>query len=207
MSSSVGGETMNLQLPVPDKQGSQALESVLNQRRSVREFTAAAVSLKDISQLLWAAQGISHGQDHRTAPSAGALYPLELYLLAGKVEGLDAGIYQYQPNTHTLTLVEEGDIRKQLAAAAYGQMWIKDSPAVIVIAAEYERTTVKYGPRGLRYVHIEVGHAAQNVYLQATALGLGTTFVGAFVDAAVAEVMELAPSHEPLAILPIGRPR
>ena len=200
-------ENTTVQLPEPNRKGEHSLEAVLDQRRSIRDLSAAELSLKQISQLLWAAQGITHARGLRTAPSAGALYPLELYLLVANVEGLGAGIYHYQPSSHTLTLIAKGDKRTRLAAAAYGQMWIKDSAAVLVIAAEYERTKVKYGKRGIRYVHIEVGHAAQNIYLQATALGLGTTVVGAFLDSGVAAVMDLDQEHEPLAILPLGKPR
>lgn len=207
MAANKTSESIAVQLPDPGRKGEHSLEAVLDERRSIRDLSAAELSLQQISQLLWAAQGITHARGLRTAPSAGALYPLELYLLVAKVEGLEAGIYHYQPRSHTLTLITKGDKRTRLAASAYGQMWIKDSAAVLVIAAEYERTKVKYGERAIRYVHIEVGHAAQNVYLQATALGLGTTFVGAFLDSGVAAVMDLDREHEPLAILPLGKPR
>lgn len=207
MAANKTSENIIVQLPEPDRKGVLFLETALDQRRSIRDLSAAELSLKQISQLLWAAQGITHTEGLRTAPSAGALYPLELYLLVANVEGLEAGIYHYQPRSHSLTLIAKGDKRTRLAVAAYGQMWIKDSAAVLLIAAEYERTKMKYGKRGIRYVHIEVGHAAQNVYLQATALGLGTTFVGAFLDSGVAAVMDLDKEHEPLAILPLGKPR
>lgn len=207
MAASKQKDNISLQLPEPERKGDLSLEAALDQRRSIRELSTTELSLQQISQLLWAAQGITHGLGFRTAPSAGALYPLELYLLIANVTGLKPGVYHYQPRTHSLTLVRKGDMRTQLATAAYGQMWLKNSAAILVIAANYERITVKYGKRGIRYAHIEVGHAAQNVYLQATALGLGTTFVGAFLDYAVAKVMALAKDHAPLAILPLGKPR
>lgn len=207
MAASQVNGNQEVKLPEPKRVGRLSLEAMLDQRRSIRELSDAELSLNEVSQILWAAQGISHAQGYRTAPSAGALYPLELYLLAAKVDGLTPGIYHYHPHAHSLSLIEKGDRRLQLAMAAYGQMWIQDAPVILVIAAEYQRTRVKYGKRGIRYVHIEVGHAAQNVYLQATALGLGTTMVGAFVDSSVAQVMELKDDHEPLAILPLARPR
>jgi len=199
--------TATIALPAADKTGTLPLESAISQRRSVREFSSTPLTLKDVSQLLWAAQGITHGSGLRAAPSAGALYPLELYLLVGNVETLDKGVYHYDPGRHALRRIEEGDELGKLAAAAYGQLWISDSAAVIVIAADYERTSRKYGERGKRYVHIEVGHAAQNIYLQAEALGIGTTMVGAFLDSAVAKVVGVKDDETPLAILPLGKPR
>ncbi len=201
------GEAQAVHLPPPDRKGRMSVEAALNQRRSVRSFTHTRLSLQQLSQLLWAAQGQGQRAGHRTAPSAGALYPLELYLLAAEVDGLEAGIYHYRPKTHSLIRVVSGDRRTRLAATAYGQLWIKDSPAVLVIAAKYARTTAKYGQRGRRYVYIEAGAVAENVYLQATALGLGTTYVGAFLDSAVAKVMGLERDYEPLALLPLGWPR
>lgn len=199
--------TTTIALPEVDKVGKLPLETAISQRRSVREFLEAPLALEEISQLLWAAQGITHDGWLRAAPSAGALYPLELYLVAADVESLADGIYHYHPRHHTLQLVKHGDKLGKLAAAAYGQLWIKNSAAAIVIAADYDRTARKYGTRAQRYVHIEVGHVAQNIYLQATALGLGTTIVGAFMDSAVAKVVGVKGDEAPLAILPLGKPR
>ena len=194
-------------LPAVDKRGKLPLESAISQRRSVREFTSTPLALKDVSQLLWAAQGITHSAGLRAAPSAGALYPLELYLVVGAVESLDEGVYHYDPNRHALQHVKQGRKLGKLAATAYGQFWIRDGAAAIVIAANYERTARKYGKRAQRYVHIEVGHASQNIYLQATALGIGTTMVGAFLDSVVAKVVGIKDDEAPLAILPLGTPR
>jgi SagB-type dehydrogenase family enzyme len=141
----------------------------------------------------------------RTAPSAGALYPLEIYLVAGNVDNLAPGVYKYKPVEDALTLVKEGDVRASLAAASLGQGSVADGAVDIVIAAVYERTTVKYGVRGERFVQIEVGHAAQNICLQATALGLGLVTVGAFDDAAVAKIIGMSPDETPLYVMPVGR--
>lgn len=197
----------SVRLPALRRDGAVSLDSALRARRSVREFTREAVTLAEAGQLLWAAQGITRGGAGRTVPSAGALYPMEVYLVAGRVRDLPVGVYRYDPQEHRLALVHPGDARRELAAAAARQSWIEDAAAVIVLAAVYQRTTGKYGERGRRYVHIEVGHAAQNVYLEAAALGLGTTMVGAFDDARVARSLGIAGQAEPLGLLPVGRPR
>jgi len=193
-------------LPPPAHGGEMALAAALGERRSLRDFSGAAVDLGEVAQLLWAAQGITHPMGLRTAPSAGALYPLECHLVAGAVTGLAAAVYRYDPRRHDLAPSVEGDRRGELAAAALGQTWMAAAPAVIAIAAVARRTTAKYGERGLRYVHIETGHAAENVYLQAAALGLGTTIVGAFDDERVHGLLAMAPDEDPLALLPVGRP-
>jgi SagB-type dehydrogenase family enzyme len=154
--------------------------------------------------LLWAAQGITNPQGLRTAPSAGALYPLELYVIAGNVEGLTPGVYHYQPGRHRLQQTMPGDQRRLLARAAHGQAWVRTAAAVVVITAVYDRTTRKYGDRGVRYVHMEVGHAAQNLFLQAEALGLAAVVVGAFEDDAVAKVLDLPTDVQPLMLFPVA---
>ncbi len=194
----------SIALPEVAVTGEQTLQQLLRLRRSNRKFEDAPLSLSEIGQLLWAAQGITH-QGHRTTPSAGALYPLELYLVAGQVEGIEAGIYRYSPKSHRLNQTADGDRRKRLTRAAMWQSWIKDAAAVVVFAAVYERTTWKYGKRGVRYVHIEVGHAAQNLHLQVEALGLGTTAVGAFDDKKLANLLQLPADTEPLLLMPVGR--
>ena len=191
-------------LPGPVTTGEASLESLLQQRRSVREYRDAALDLPTIGQLLWAAQGITDPRGLRTAPSAGALYPLELYVVAGNVEGLAPGVYHYQPDRHQLQQTLPGDQRDLLARAAHGQSWVRTAAAVIVITAVYERTTGKYADRGIRYVHMEVGHAAQNLFLQAEALGLATVVVGAFEDDAVAALLGLPGDAQPLMLLPVA---
>lgn len=193
------------QLPRPAHKGPTSLEGVLWTRRSVRDFAPGALTLAQIGQLLWAAQGITHADGFRAAPSAGALYPLELYLVVGDVDDLEPGVYRYRPRQHDLVSVRSGDIRRGVARAAVRQDWVADGAAIVLIAGVYERTTQKYGDRGIRYVHMEVGHAAQNVYLQAAALGLGTTFVGAFEDRRIAEVVGLTDRDRPLGLMPVGR--
>jgi len=196
-------------IPLPDARTASdvALETTLRHRRSVREFTTTALTLQDAGQILWAAQGITSREGFRTAPSAGALYPLEVFLVAGHVEELEAGVYHYVPRKHALERTAEGDAREGLARAAAGQDWITTAPALLLVTALYERTRGKYGQRAVRYVQMEAGHVAQNVYLQATALGLGTCMVGAFDDAAVQAVLQLPAQYEPLALLPVGHPR
>lgn len=192
-------------LPEPQYDGSLSLEAALAQRRSVRHFAPGAVTLDEVSQLLWSAQGMTGPQGHRAAPSAGALYPLEIYLVAANVATLEAGVYKFVPHGHALTKHRDGDRFAALSAAAWDQSWIRDASCILVIAADFDRTAVKYGERAERYVHMEVGHVAQNVYLQAAALGLGTTMVGAFQDAEVKRLMEMDAAESPLALLPIGR--
>jgi SagB-type dehydrogenase family enzyme len=182
-----------------------SLEELLRQRRSIREYSDAPLTQDEVMKLLWAGQGITGGGGFRTAPSAGALYPLEIYLVAGNVDDLAPGIYKYNPVKNELNLVKEGDVRTSLAAASLGQSSVSEGAIDIVIAAVYERTKVKYGSRGERYVHIEVGHAAQNICLQATALGLGLVTIGAFDDAVVARVIGMSRDESPLYVMPVGR--
>jgi len=194
-------------LPAPRREGEISVENALAQRRSIRTFRNEPLPLAAVSQLLWAAQGITHGDGLRTAPSAGALYPLELYLVAGAVADLAPGVYRYEPQRHRVRPHLAGDLRSQLAASALEQHWVAEAPAVLVLAAVYDRTAHKYGARAPRYVHMEVGHAAQNVYLQAAALDLGTTLVGAFHDEHLTRVLRLPSGVEPLGLMPVGRPR
>jgi SagB-type dehydrogenase family enzyme len=192
-------------LPEPDTKGKMPVEQAVRQRRSVREYAAEPPTLTQVAQLLWAAQGITHADGLRAAPSAGALYPLEVYLVAGVVEGLEPGIYRYHPHGHDLEPVLEGDRRIRLSRAALRQDCVRNAPAVLVFTAVYERTTGKYGDRGIRYVHMDLGFAAENVYLQAQALGMGTVMVGAFHDDKVRAVLGAPDEEVPIAIMPVGR--
>jgi SagB-type dehydrogenase family enzyme len=195
-----------IELPQPAEVDGPALSQALHERRSVRDYAKRPLTLTQVAQLMWAAQGINHPSGLRTAPSAGALYPLELILIAGDIDSLESGIYRYRPHQHAIELITTGDRRRQLARAALGQAWIARGAAVLMITAIYERSTGKYGKRGERYAHIEVGHAAQNTLLQAAALGLGAGVVGAFDDAAVAEVCGLSRAEHPVYLLPVGWP-
>lgn len=195
-----------IKLPPPKFKSSTSIEEAMLKRRSVRYFSDKPLTLAEISQLLWSAQGITNTKEGlRTAPSAGALYPLEVYVVAGKVENLETGIYKYKPQTHELIKIADGDKRTELYNAALQQSSIQTAPANLVFTAVYERTSRKYRERAERYVHIEIGHAAQNVYLQAVSLGLGTVTIGAFYDDKVKKAMHLSRDEEPLYIMPVGK--
>lgn len=195
----------NFQLPVPRHDSAISIESVMLARRSVREFATEALELWQISQLAWAAQGITGPDLHRTAPSAGALYPLELYVAVGNVNGLAPGVYRYGLRQHELDVWAQDDKRRELFEAALSQSSILQAAAVFAISAFYKRTTAKYGDRGIRYVHMEAGHAAQNLLLQAAALGLGSVLVGAFSDEKVRQVLMLKQIEAPLYLIPVGK--
>lgn len=194
-----------LVLPSPRTDGDVSLEQTLLQRRSVRNYTGEPLTLDEVSQLLWAAQGITDARGYRTAPSAGATYPLEIYLVAGDITEVSSGVYRYEPAEHKLVKVIDGDVRAGLAAAALAQSPVREGAASIVFTAVYARTTRRYGDRGMTYVHMEVGHAAQNVYLQAVALSLGTVVIGAFIDEQVSRILSLPADEQPLYIMPVGR--
>lgn len=195
-------------LPRPDQKGIMPLEEAIARRKSIRNFTSHPISQSQLSQILWAAQGANKASWNRTVPSAGATYPLEILVVCGAncIEKIDEGIYHYDTDNHSLKLYHRGDVRLELARAALDQEYIYEAPVDIIICAIYERTTRRYGARGERYVHIEVGHAGQNIYLQATALGLGTVAIGAFYDESVREVLRLEKQYRPLYIMPVGRP-
>ncbi len=184
---------------------SKPLPQFLARRYSQRDYAVTPLTQTELAALLWAAQGRTPRSGSRTAPSAGGLYPLELYCLVGAVSGLESGVYHYRPALHALALHRSGDRRVDLADAALDQDWFVTAPVILVFAAEFERTTRKYGERGVRYVHIEVGHAAQNACLMATALGIGSVTVGAFDDEDVKAVLQLPQNEMPLYLLPVGR--
>ncbi|MFE8031721.1 SagB/ThcOx family dehydrogenase [Thiohalocapsa marina] len=200
-------EQTDYALPPPTMASDVPLQAVLRGRRTVRAFAPRPIALTDVAQLLWAAQGITSDRGLRTAPSAGALYPLELHLVAGEVEGLPAGSYRYSPRHHRLRLEVPGDLRAAVAATALQQDWLAQAPALVVAGAVEARTMVKYGERGIRYVHMEVGHASQNLLLQAVASGLGGATVGAFNDARLKHLLKLPKAELPLLILAVGHPR
>jgi SagB-type dehydrogenase family enzyme len=188
------------QLPEPTRHGGASLSEALAGRRSIRAYTDEPLSETAISDLLWAAQGVTAPGGKRTAPSAGALYPLETFVATAE------GWYRYQPNGHRLEVLGHDDLREALARAALGQEEVAAGAAVFVITGVYSRTESKYGARAARYVHLEAGHAAQNLLLQATALGLGAVPIGAFDDADVQAVLGLPADHQPLYLIPVGRP-
>ncbi|OPX23855.1 MAG: hypothetical protein B1H03_00550 [Planctomycetales bacterium 4484_113] len=191
-----------LKLPAPQLTSDVSLEAALASRRSVRAFTAEQLTLAEIAQICWAAQGVTREKwGFRTAPSAGALYPLELYLL------MPEGVFHYIPEEHVLQVMVLEDKRGELGDAALGQNAVYAGVCTFVITGVVARTEAKYGDRARRYVHIETGHAAQNILLQAAALGLGAVPIGAFNDERVAEVLELPRGFEPVYIIPTGHAR
>ncbi|MFH1116190.1 MAG: SagB/ThcOx family dehydrogenase [Pseudomonadota bacterium] len=202
----------SVKLPPPSYKGTVSVESAMGSIKSVRNFTAAPLNLQQISQLLWAANGslpadAVSGATTKVTPSAGGLYPIEIFLLTGTdtVEGLPAGTYLYKPETNALVVVETGDKRNLLAYASLSQMWIARAPATIVIAGAFSRTTSKYAQRGIQYVFIEAGNSNQNICLQAAALKLGVGTVGAFNDAQVSAVLKLPDDIKPLLVVPVGK--
>ncbi len=195
----------SIKLPKPQYDSNVSIEETLLKRRSIRSYKSETLAIAEISQLLWSAQGVTNRKGFRTAPSAGALYPLEVYIAAGNVTDLDAGIYKYYPHRHEIVNTVKGDKRSELCRAGLGQSSIKNAPAVMVFCAVFERVTGRYGKRGIQYVHMEVGHAIQNVCLQAISLGLGSVIIGAFNDYDVKEVMNFEVDEHPLLILPVGK--
>ena len=194
-----------IKLPKPGLTGEQSVELLLQQRRSVRSYQESSLNLAEVGQLLWSAQGVTSAQGLRTAPSAGALYPLQLFVVVGDINDLSPGIYQYNPEQHSLLKTANGDSRVLLQKAAHDQSCISGAAIIFVFTAIYQRTTWKYGERGVRYVHMEVGHAGQNLFLQAQALHLGTVVVGAFDDDEVRKVLNLDGDMQPLSLMPVGR--
>lgn len=202
-------QPVQIYLPPPNQRGSISLEETIAGRRSIRDFSPEPVSQLQLSQILWSAQGITDTSwKYRTVPSAGATYPLEIFVVCGRdgVEGVASSIYHHNIDNHSLTLHHQGEVRLELARAALNQEFIYQAPVDIVICALYERTTLDYGNKGERYVHMEVGHAGQNIYLQAIALGLATVAIGAFHDEQVRQVLRLDKQYKPLYIMPVGKP-
>ena len=196
-----------IKLPEPVIKGYMSVEEALYRRRSIREYLNIPLTLAEVSQLLWASQGITDRtyNKYRTAPSAGALYPLTVYLTAGRVEGLREGLYRYNPHRHEIIAMSYGDKRKEIYKYALFQDSIVQASAVLIFTADYSITMRKYGERGIRYVLMEIGHASQNVYLQATALGLGTVAIGAFYDEEIKEALGIPNNEDVLYLMPIGK--
>jgi len=205
-----------IRLPIPRLKGNVSLEETILKRRAVRRYRREPLLLSQLSQILWSAQSITGTREFRAAPSAGATYPLEIFVVVGDqciiaseakqaFEELQAGIYHYKPSSHSLSLHTSGDLRPDLARAALDEEFIVQAPVDIVICALYHRTSYRYGKRGERYVHMEVGHAGENIHLQAVALELSTVEVGAFNDEAVAKVLGVEEQIRPLYIMPVGK--
>lgn len=194
-----GADNMKIiKLPKPKLKGNVSIEETIAGRRSVRRYSSRGLTIEEISQLLWACQGITSPRGLRAAPSAGALYPLEVYLVK------DDGIYKYIPEGHKLKQLSGKNVKQDLMRASHGQAFVEEAPVNIVICAVYERVTSRYAERGVRYADIEVGHAAENVHLEAVSLGLASVPVGAFSDNAVSKVLNLPAKEKPIYIIPVG---
>jgi SagB-type dehydrogenase family enzyme len=204
LATSLFAEQEMIKLPSPRLESAASLERTISIRRSLRDFSPESLSVEQVSQLLWSGQGITGGEELRAAPSAGALYPMELRVLVQRVKGLEPGLYVYKPEAPALEAQRMPDVDYPLGDAAYGQDWMEQAPIVIFVTATPSRTRVKYGERTERYLFLEAGHIGQNILLQAVALGLGGTPVGAFDDNRLAKF--LGTRQTPLYILPIGCP-
>jgi len=192
-------EKQQIKLFKPFDKGEMSVEEAIAQRSSSRHFKDEEISFQDISQLLWAAYG------EGSVPSAGGIYPLMIYLAAKKVELLKPGVYRYFPQTQSLSGVLDGPVGRELSLAAEGQIFLKEAPAIVVIAAEYQEITRKYGQKGMIYTYLEAGHCGQNIYLQAQSLALGTVAVGAFDQEQVRLVLNISADEEILYLMPVGR--
>ncbi len=191
-----------VRLPEPDK--SSPLASLLLKRRSVRRYADTPLTLRELSQVLWATYGFVD-YERRVVPSAGATYPVEVYVVVKSVESLEPGVYRYDERRHSLVLVKKGDYSSDLARACLNQRWVKAAPVNVVLVAYYEKTTGWYGERGFRYIYMEAGHIGQNIYLAATEMNLGTVAVGAFDDDEVKKLLGLGDEYIVLYVFPVGR--
>ncbi len=195
-------------LPAPARTGEMSVEEALERRRSVRQYAPEALTLATVAQLAWAAQGVTDpSRGFRTAPSAGATFPLEIDLLLQGVDGIEDGVYRYLPDEHALRRRIAGDLRDAVASDALGQQALREASLVLAISSVTARTAARYGERAERYVHMEAGHVAQNVSLQAVALGLGTVMIGAFQDEVLTQTLQLAAGERALYLVAVGRPR
>lgn len=207
-----GSETLKkkerpMKLTPPVLAGHMCLEEAIKQRRTVRSFSDRPLDQHQFSQILWSAQGITQdGGFKRAAPSGGALYPADVYAILGErgVRGLASGVYHYDPADHSVKKMADGDRRKDVAVASLSQMWMARAAVLFLITLEFDRITIKYGHRGIRYALIEAGHIGQNIFLQCQALGLRAGIVGAFDDKEVAVSAAVGENHEPLLIMPVG---
>lgn len=191
---------MEIKLPEPKLKGIKSLDECIFERQSVRSFKDKDIEIEKVSQILWAGQGKKGNR--KTVPSAGATYPLELYVLIKR-----KGVFHYNPEKNLLKCVREGDFGKDLAKASLHQMFIHEAPLNVIICADFDRTCLHYGKRGERYVYIEIGHCAQNMELEAVALGLASVPVGAFYDDEVKRILDLPKNMDPIYIIPIGYPK
>lgn len=196
-----------VRLPEPRRQGAMSLEAALAARHSTRALTRDSLDLADVSQLLWAAQGVNRPDGHRTAPAAGGIYALEIYVVAARVRGLAAGVYHYRQAGHVLEPVSAGERLQAITDSATHQAWQADAAVAFVFASDPSRLGGRFHDRAERYAPMEVGFAAQDLYLEAAALGLATTFAGSFQDSTMARLVGLPEGLRPMGIMPVGHPR
>lgn len=194
-----------IKLPEPRTDGGIPIEKALKDRRSIRSFGKSGITLDEVSQLLWAAQGITDDKGHRTAPSGMERYPLEVYLLADNVTGLPSGVYHYIPQNHSLTIIEQGKIDEYYNASAGGESWIKTAPAIVVITGVMSRMNIWPGQDLSRFVYVEAGTAAENMLLEVVSLNLASTYTAGFNASRTAELLQLSPSEVPIGVIPVGR--
>jgi SagB-type dehydrogenase family enzyme len=196
-----------IKLPLPQLEGKMSVEEALARRRSRRVFKDYSLTIEQVSQLLWSAQGITEERNGlRTAPSAGALYPLDIYLVVGKdkVEDLKVGVYHYNPLQHSLTIILEEDRRREISQACLDKNQIENAPVSLIITAEFSRTTNKFGKKGINFVYMEAGHVAQNIYLQVESLGLATVSMGGIREKDISQALNLPEQYIPLYVMPVG---
>jgi len=195
-----------IKLPAPVTESKTSIEKAIKERRSIRKYRNIALSINELSQLLWAGQGITDSfNKYRSYPSAGALFPLELYVAINKVEKIEKGLYYYDPFKHVLIKKSDKDIIPEITQAALNQQFINESAIVLIYTAIKSRSTSRYGERGLRYIYMEAGHAAQNIYLQAVSLNLGVVVIGAFIDKEISKILNLKDDEIPVYIIPVGK--
>jgi SagB-type dehydrogenase family enzyme len=195
-----------ISLPQPHTDGGLSVEKALSERRSIRSFTNESLTLDEVSQLCWAAQGVTDELGHRTSPSAMATYPLEVYLLAGNVTGLPSGVYHYSPHGHNLTTISQENRIPDLFNSGMGgsEDWRKNAPAVFIVTGVFERINKIPGQDLSRFVHVEAGTASENLLLEVVSLGLGSTYTAGFDENRTREYLSLDPGETPLAVLPVG---
>jgi len=197
-----------MKLPAPKLEGGMSLAQTLATRRSVREYAPDPLSLEEVSQLLWSAQGMTDSETgFRTAPTAGNTQPLETYLIAGAVDGIEPGVYRYDPKTHSVEQTAAGDKRAELGAACFGQACVSGCNSAILFAAVYERINEKYGELGPKFAAMEAGHAAQNISLQAVALDIGAVAIGVPNSEQLKDLAVMRENEEPLYMMVFGKPK
>ena len=199
-------------LPSPVLTGNISVEEAIQNRRSVRTFSNESITIGNLSQILWAAQGITDNQSSlRAAPSAGQVYPLEIYIIIGNngVSGLENGVYHYVPSNNTLEKLLNGDLRSDLSGIANGQPWVKQAPIDILITGNYLKMVDKYGDKDLstRFVDLEAGHVGENIYLESESLGLVTVSLGSFNEKQLVQLLNIPNNETPIYIFPVGHPK